>query len=152
MITVHCNMTTWVGTAACGSHHYGSLRCGKHERVDVVHPLSREEVDRLNKYNDGSKYVVGEESGRFYDEETMKVWAVRTCKKHFPDADILVYGDRAVVEPQPILFGPNDLMQEVNKMYARGEEIGFYDSDQGKKNEWDEIVDCWSEKYSYWRL
>lgn len=148
MKVAYCDMVTWEGTCANGRHYYAHIGFGD-ERIEVVHPITATEAKSLNRHDGICTYDEGEESGRFFSEKDLKGWAIQCCEVAFPDVELLVYGSYRVAEPQPILFGPSDVVEEINQMFARGEEIGFYDG--GHESEWDDIVERWSKKYDYWR-
>jgi len=137
MKVAFCKVATWVDTEVFGQHYYGTICVDRKPVEEVTRSLSAAEAAKL-----GDGYLPGDESGRFFSEEELKECAINVCRERIPDVEMLVYGDPSIIEPQPILFGPKDIMEEVNKWC---EEIGYYDE------EWDDIVEAWQEKYDYWR-
>ncbi len=51
-------------------------------------------------------------------------------------------GEKSVLDPQPIMDGPNEIKVAVNDLVERGEAVGWWDGDEEAMQE---IVDEWEE-------
>ena len=134
---VFLTVSSWRGVSIGAQHYYGRLSLIEgSQSFDVVYKLSKEDAEHFNNFwsLEGSKeligYEEGEETSRFRSEKKLITAAKRQFRKHFPNAKVLVLGDRGVVEPQPILVGPRQFKSEINKLAKRAKEIDYWEDNE----------------------
>lgn len=143
-------VTTWVGSSTVwfAKHYYGRVEFNK-QSVDVRRMLTVAEARKLNKdesLRDGARgaYKAGDMTGRFCDQALIIEIAKKLYKEEFPEALGLVFGDRAVAEPQLILDGPKEYMDGVNELVKRAEKIGRWEVNEDEMqeicNRWDQLT------------
>lgn len=139
IVRAHLSIRSWVGTSALGaSHYYGELHIpGPKDFVQVGRPLTAREAKQFNKEarehgDTGFTYRVGDLSGRFWDEKSVKDTAIEYIKANHPEIVLLLEGNRAVCDPQPVLFGPEPLKTELNKLVAEAEANDWWEGNDDK--------------------
>ena len=138
MKVAYLNISTWEGISVGACHFYGSLSCGK-KTIDIERVLTKSTASRLNqkRAKDLLPYEKGSETALFLSSASVRRRAIATFREHFPKANILVEGRRSVVEPQPVLVGPESLKEQVNAWCKRKHDLDC------SEDEWDEICDVW---------
>ncbi len=110
-------ISSYIGVSYGARHYYGELRYGD-ERVQLKYRMSAADATRLNKAHGWKGYRAGGLSEHFDSKEQVIALAVETYKTHFPDAILLVQGNKAYAEPQPCLAGEPALMEKINELAA----------------------------------
>lgn len=134
---VYLTLTTWTESScvAWAEHWYGRL----HQRLpkqcdstcDVTHKLTRKEARHLNEGDPTAPpYKTGDESGRFFDRQSVIDAALAQWKEHWPDADILILGEQSCLDPQEVLAGPEPLKSDINAIVEWCHSTGYYDAMQ----------------------
>jgi hypothetical protein len=140
----YLEVRTYKGTICWwAKHFYGKLRCEGYEPVDLEHELSAAQARRMTKEDEGYTYEKGDISSRYETKDELIQQAVSELHDHFPDAEILIYGGFHRHEPQPILVGPPDLIDEVQRLYDRAVELGWEDG--GHEGQVNEIIRQWKD-------
>ena len=71
----------------------------------------------------------------------------RPCwQTHYPAGRVLIEGE-GVIEPQPILAGPAEIMERINTLHAECEALGSWED--GNDGACDERVDEWMRIWNY---
>lgn len=141
MKAVYLEITSWVGTAINAEHWMGCLQFRGASDIELTHPLTSGEARRLTVKSRGAiPYEKGEMSEKFESKQQLIDCAIASYKTHFPDADMLVLGRRAILDPQPVLDGPEPVKSQINAMVARAEVIDYYDG--GHEAEMNQISDA----------
>lgn len=120
----------------CGQHYYANLvgyRGKEYYKVELVHTLTTRQARELNK-QDGHSFFweKGMETRRFFYEEDAQKVAIETYKKHYPDAEVLVFGSSCRLEPQLILDGPVKYKEAVNKLSEKADLMVDWTPERGK--------------------
>lgn len=130
---VYCDMRTWAGSLAVpyAVHYYAKLVHGR-VRKELSHVLTAAEACALTEsdVNDAPPYETGDTSCRFLSEDRLKKAALAIYKDTFPNATILVYGEKCVCDPQLLLDGPPELMAAVNELYDEAERNDWWEGDE----------------------
>ena len=72
----------------------------------------------------------------------------RPCwQTHYPAGRVLIEGEVRVIEPQPILAGPAEIMERKNTLHAECEALGWWAD--GNDDACDERVDEWMRIWNY---
>jgi hypothetical protein len=129
---------------AAGIHWYATLRMkngGGHH--DVKHTIDAATARRLNKDDrhrgDGPTYKPGYETQRFVTEASCLATGVALAKSL--GCTWLFKGSNAVCDPQQVLFGPEPLKTELNKLWQEAEAINGWDGHE--KDKMQSICDRW---------
>ena len=142
MKVVYCGITSWKGRVQGAEHYYVDLvqKVYPRNEVSLRHNLTGTEADRLNRRNPDKRWEAGEEVRYFFDRDRAVRAAVTQYKLLFPGAIILVEGDCCTYEPQPILDGPQEVMEAINELYKQAEEIYWWEEDEETMQS---ISDAW---------
>src|SRR3990172_9893739 len=134
---VYLEILSFIGIGIGASHYYGSLwgyKDGEMEKVKLIFILTTRGAAKLNKlHGKGSGYHAGMEWHGFDSQEAIIKLAKQTYKEHFPHANILISGSIAVADPQPVLDGPAEFMERVNKWVEEADRINWYDGKHEKR-------------------
>lgn len=137
---VWCRMTTWVGSGTVwyAEHYYARMVCNG-VTEDLRYVMNAKEAKALAKSDptDPYPYKAGKDTARFLSEDKLKSEAISQYKAMFPGANLLVYGDSSVIEPQPILDGPKGAAEWSTELVSLCEEIDWWEEDET-------LMDCLS--------
>jgi hypothetical protein len=114
--------SSFAGVAAGATHWFGTLvgiRRRKVTRVRLERRLTKAQAAKLNERDNGTTYRGGSKTQRFDTNLAMIRAARRVWREHFPDADVLVYGNHAVVSPLPVLAGEPSIVRALNQIVCR---------------------------------
>lgn len=147
----HLEITSWVGTSAIGaSHYYGRLRVNGHEEVQLERILTTSEARQMTKddrrLSDGGdfyRWKAGQSTNRFFSEQEVIDAAVACLKDQHPEVTVLFRGNSGVLDPQPVLIGPDELKAELNGLVAEAEANDWWEGDEKNMNV---IADRWDNK------
>lgn len=146
---VHLEITSWRGLSLGAIHYYGELIGHKREKYTTIkleqkctRKAAIEENKKAREMGLPGRTRPGELTNQFDSKEQLRKFAIKHWKEHFPKAVILIEGNSSTVEPQPILIGPKEIKDRVNKLSREADTI-----DRWEKNEkrMDEICDEWNE-------
>ena len=156
---VYLHIRTYVGSATVywAKHWQGTLFSGEdRDGIEVTFAMSQAEADAANK-EDGpydspeeiaegyhGSYHEGSESTRFLSREALLAAAEACWQKHFPLGKVLIEGEPRVLEPQPVLVGPQSIKDRINSIWELCEKLGWWDGDnedevQALSDEWQRI-------------
>lgn len=152
--TVCLCVNSWVGIGAGACHTYGQLKQNYGEykdrkTIEVKQTLTRQsQCDcLLNKsVIDPPKYKIGDITGDFLSEKEVISAALKTWKKEFPDAEILVLGDSGRLEPQFVISGNSKLKRSINKLWHEFIKLGQWEIPENEKRceeickEWERLM------------
>ena len=68
-------------------------------------------------------YEEGDQSTRFLSREALLAAVVACWQTHYPAGRVLIEGEVRVIEPQPILAGPAEIMERRNTLHAECEAL-----------------------------
>jgi hypothetical protein len=108
-------------------HYYGSLNFEK-ETINLKAPLNEKEAELISDH--WYKYHKGEMSERISSSEKVIKIALKTWKKKFPNAVILLEGSSGCGSVQKCLDGDEKLKNKINKLYEQAEKIGWYEGNE----------------------
>jgi hypothetical protein len=153
---VYLKIRTYVGSATVywAKHWQGALfHAGDRDGVEVTFAMSQADADAANK-EDGpydspedvacgylGSYHEGSTSTRFLSKESLLEAALACWQKQFPNASVLIEGEPGVIEPQPILVGPQSIKDRINSIWELCEKLGWWDS--GNEDECEKLSDEW---------
>jgi len=128
-------------TAWGGQHSYGRLKCGgvDNRPIDMEYVLSQADADNLNRADRYHNYRAGETSGRFCSKAALHAAAIACYQSHFPGARFLIEGDPGTYDPQYILDGPERIVDVVNGIFQRCEELDWCDRHKRLNAAWARI-------------
>jgi len=138
---VYLEISFWEGYG--GQHYYGSLKGylnNEYASIELSFILTKKQAQKLGvKY-----YEKGDESTRFFSEQQLITYAIKTFKQHFPEAEVLILGRIISLEPQRILVGPVKYKEKVNEFAEQCEALGWWDGKNEKEveiiwNKWKEL-------------
>lgn len=145
----YLQVDSWVGLLSYAEHHYGRVTQGGKKLFDVSYSLSRADAARINKEAqrlEGAsafRYSPGETSIRFPSEERLIARAIEMCEQ-YPEVKVLVKGCSGVLDPMPVLVGPDSLKQGAESIVARAEANDWWEGDEevmeGLYEEWCELL------------
>jgi len=129
------DITSWVGTAACGQHYYGKLLWHAKDGDDdweehcLEYPVNRSEARRLNEgelesYGFG-RYTVGDLCSRFFSREALVEQARKQLKDIVPHAEVLLACDQCDCGVCEVLVGPPKLVRLGNQLWQADEKEGY---------------------------
>lgn len=131
MKRINLEINSWIGTAPGASHYFGRLRIDK-ETIDVDREITKEVALALNRdekrKGDSYRWSVGGTTIRFHSEAEVIARAIEMIAE-YPDA-VLFEGSSAVLDPQPVLHGPEPLKTECNQMVAEAEANDWWEGDE----------------------
>lgn len=144
MKTAHLTITTYGGVVPGASHYRGRLRIGK-EEIDVEYKLTVKTAKQLNIEDRRAgrtdyTYKPGQMACRFFDEESVIKATVEYVQQNHPEIEVLFQGSRSILDPQPVLMGPEPIKTELNKLVAEAEAIDYWEEDEEKMQD---IADRW---------
>ncbi len=155
---VYLKIRTYVGSATVywAKHWQGALfTCGDREGVEVTFTMTQADADAANK-EDGpydspediacgyqGSYRAGSTSTRFLSKESLLEAALAMWRTLCPKASVLIEGEATIIEPQPILVGPQSIKDRINAIWAQCEELGWWEGDEESveklSDEWQKI-------------
>ena len=157
MRIVWLTVMTWKGSSCWwASHYYGALEWKEDEkrmREEVSYPISASEALERNK-DDGDDYcpVLGYRAGdltqRFSDRGHPIERAVAYVRERMPDA-VLLEGRVGDYDPRPILYGPEEVMQEGNALVAEAETAGWWEGDEVRMRDVSRRWAAFRERYGF---
>ena len=136
---VFLDITSWVGTIACGEHWYGRLKWQDKDDEDERHDHELEwkldtecarrltEDDKVRMGSLGYTYRKGQWSNRFFSREKLVERAIEEWKKQVPDGKVLLIGSPSNLSPMEIIAGPRKLMRLGNQVWQKWERSEFND-------------------------
>ena len=128
-----------------GRHYYGRLHCGN-KHIDVTRKLGAPEAAVIRSQTGQKWPCAGDTSIAFHLEDDVVIRALQVWRDEFPEGILLIRGSAVYAEPQRALAGPLALMAEINAMYQRCEELGWWDTQVTEhEDEMLEICDRWDE-------
>ncbi len=148
---VYLHIRTYVGSATVywAKHWQGTLFSGDdREGIEVTYTMSQADADESNK-GDGpfdfggntGAYHEGDESTRFLSKEALLAAAEACWQKHFPEGKVLIEGEPRVIEPQPVLVGPQNIKDRINSIWELCEKLDWWDG--GHEDEVEELSKEW---------
>ena len=134
---VYLEIASYRGLVGGAIHFYGTLRDEGKTRVDLTYKLSARQAAHFSQ-RDGFGYTWnrGMRSSRFESEDALRDVAIREYKTHFPQATILVEGNRATAGPRYPLDGPPKFLTDALKLWNEAERIGWWDNDAKMDKLW----------------
>lgn len=148
----YLKITSFSGLSLGATHYYGALQCGDCE-TELEHRLTRREaiaynkVERRIKPNGTFIYREGQKTRGFTSENDIIELAIETYKKHFPNAEILLLGERGYHEPCRVLDAPESFKREMNALNAEAESFGRYVGNPKRMNtiysRYDTLMEEW---------
>jgi len=129
----HLTITTWADALPGASHYYGRLKVGvKH--FDISRALTQPEAAALNldeheAGGDFRPWKVGDESGCFFSEAAVEQAAIKIVRDKYPEVTLLFKGDPCILDPQPVLIGPEPLKTELNGLVAEAKANDWWEGD-----------------------
>lgn len=144
----HLEITSWVGTSAIGaSHYFGRLRVNGHEQMELERTLTASEAKQMTKddrRNSGGgdffRWKAGHKTHRFFSEQEVIDAAIAHLKEHHPEVTVLFQGNSGILDPQPVIIGPDELKAELNGLVAEAEANDWWEGDEKNMNV---IADRW---------
>ena len=140
MKIVYLVISSWTGISIEAEHFYGKLifrdKYETIQEIELKRKLSLKEAKLLDKKDDCHTWQILRETERFNSTNDIQKLAIKTYKKLFPSAEILIEGRSSVAEPQPILAGNLKLKKEINKLNKRANEIGRWDNKKEMQKIW----------------
>lgn len=135
---IFLKITSYIGISPGASHFYGELiPQDRSDSVNLRYVLSERRATRINrdiKHNSPGDYDLmkvypGQFYGGFYSEEEIIRLAKREWRDRFPEAEMLVLGDRSSAEPQLVLEGPKKDKETINRWFEKCEYLNWdYDN------------------------
>ena len=112
--TVWLCISSWRGMSIGAVHYYGRFQPGtkpgeKYTEIDLEHPMSAKEAERLNfLHNQGKEKIIfcyeeGEMTQGFDSRQDVIDRAIAIWRDEFPNHKRLVLGDSGYYEPQDVL-------------------------------------------------
>ena len=114
-------ISSFDGLTPDAKHYYGTIVCNG-ERYELLRKLNKNTVKEFIK----DFHVVGGMTSRFDSEDHVIRHAKKTWKKLYPDAQFLLMGSSACLDPQQCIDGPPKLKAKINYYYKQAEKIGWY--------------------------
>lgn len=150
IVYLHVSSFMWIGSLGA-EHYFGSLYCNFEDELKetkLTHKLTEKQAKSLNDKLgfDGGFFLYnkGQESEQFWTEAAIESVALKTYKKHFPQAAVLIRGDFAACGPQEILDCPTEYRKRLEELYDEAVEIGFYENDFEEMSKitdkWDKVI------------
>lgn len=128
------HITSWAGISINAEHYYAELKgyyWGNKDAKNIE--LERiiesiEEAQYLNKKNHcdrrgGYIFKVGTKISMFTSRKQAVREAKKQYKNYFPDAKVILLGDRAECAPQEMILGPRVLKKYNNQMWRLHEKL-----------------------------
>jgi hypothetical protein len=128
---IFLEITSYRGGFGSGAeHYYGTFRPVDDYEIEVClrKKMSVRDAAHLTRKDSyGFVYKAGESTKRFEDKEDLIKLGASVYKAHFPDAVILVCGDRSTLQPQLVLACEDTgLMEKINGWYHECERLGWW--------------------------
>lgn len=136
MKAVYLEVSTLRGVSFGAVHFYGKLVCGQ-KVIELEHPLTRAQAEKLNKGEQGFSFLVykpGDLYRGFDERQDVIDFGTESFKENFDEsADLLVLGRAVYAEPQPVLIGPQELKDQVNAWHDEADKLGWHDGGHGRR-------------------
>jgi len=152
---VFLKINCWEGVSVGAEHWYGVLRSydERHNRIDteLQRKMTAQDVVHLNKkrgMGHDCGYKVGEFTTCFYTRRSVIEKAKRVFRRHFPRAKVLMLGDAGTAQQQPVIVGPKDFKEPINKLVKEAEKINWWDNEEEMQILWDKWQKIWPLKYN----
>jgi len=100
---VNLDISSWIGIGIGASHYYGKLEARGKDSVEMFNILTRKQAIELRKEDSLSPYCAGDNYRGFDCRDDAIAKAREVWRDHFPDAQFLVLGRAANVEPKRLL-------------------------------------------------
>ncbi len=131
----HLEITSWAGRVVDAVHFYGRLRVPDQEEITVERTLTVAEAADLNRDERrrgevSGSYSPGSVTGRFKTEEQVIECAIAYLKANHPEIEWLLNGCSYVLDPQPVVMGPEPLKTELNALVAAAEANDWWEGDE----------------------
>lgn len=124
-------VSSWNGIHLGATHCYGKIHNGDNY-VHLMRKLSAAGANKINGHesNEVGLYKKGMLTERFDNEHNLRKCASREYKRHFPNSNILLLGNKAFFEPKLVLDYPEcfDGEKAINIFYE-------FSSETNKKNQ-----------------
>jgi len=136
-------------------HYYGFLQRGDGKNlIQIIRRITQIEANQLNEEEFGrytgpeedleawGRYKPGDESGRFWDLPQLIQAAIDIYHRHFPDAILLIHGNRCSADPQSVLIGPE--IDQLNDIVRRCKANGWWKNKKVMESlcqEWEQIME-----------
>jgi hypothetical protein len=143
---VYLDISTWRGLSIGAVHYYGQLKSyGKsYRQIVLMRKVTPAVVDELTDADGNCSYKVGWETERWRSKRALRQAAIRYFKKHYPiEGALLIEGQSAYAEPQPVLCGPKTVKDAINKLCRQAERCGYWDNEETMGricNEWEKLI------------
>lgn len=147
--------TTYVGVVP-GAYHYRGFLCPRHDfnhpSIELERKMTAQEARNENRVawkQMGIRLGVraGDTTYAFLSLADLRREAITQFTRiRHTDRDILLQGNRAVMDPQLALAGPLDLICNANRLYVKFERLGGWDvvsnhdEVQCVANEWEALI------------
>ena len=150
VVAAYLKITTWLGTIAMGTHHYGRIFYEwKPDRRAVItltdKPKYRLElpVEHTLKTaaevkaasDEDYQYEKGDVTSRFEDRDTVIASAIELFEKEFMPrgAEYLIEGDHGNYEPQRVVVGKDPkVVAKINELTQQARENNYWEDDEKK--------------------
>lgn len=123
------SISTFAEISPGAIHYYGMIRCNG-KQVDISRVLSKKEADQLNKEKKDKRWKSGDTTFCFNNENQIKKIAKKHYKEWFPNAEFLLVGSYAYLDPQYCLDGQPKIKAKINRFYRISQKIGGYEVDE----------------------
>jgi len=116
-----------------GEHLYAKLIFTKNKechRIELQNKMSQEMATYLNKKDettDYCEYKEGDLTLRFNNVKEALIEARKTCKKLFPEVDIIFRGSACSASVQEVLWAKDKTVKtKINKWYKEAVKLNYY--------------------------
>ena len=120
------SVSSYVGTSVGAEHYYGKLSNYDYDDTTEIQ-LMRKIIEEKERQHLSKKLQhplkIGYAVEGFTTEQHVIDVAIQEYKKHFPDAKVLLLGERRRMRPHKILRGPRQLKTQCNRIYREYEGI-----------------------------
>ncbi len=129
----HLTVSTYSGMCPDASHWMGRLRLeGSKDDINVEYELTVSQAKTMNRDNrengDDYRYKPGSISTRFFTEEELVTDAIALATKL--GVTLLFKGSHCILDPQPVLIGPEPLKTQLNALVAEAEANDWWEGDE----------------------